>query len=82
MSKNTRKRASSSFETRSAHAPQDEEALHPILTEGAGLSYRGRIDRQWRRAASSAGEHSLHTGGVTGSIPVPPTINDLIFLVH
>ncbi|MBG0801350.1 hypothetical protein IYW40_07630 [Methylocystis sp. H4A] len=27
---NTRKRASSSFETRAAHAPQDEEALHPI----------------------------------------------------
>ena len=27
-----------------------------------------------RRAASSAGEHSLHTGGVTGSILVPPTI--------
>lgn len=26
------------------------------------------------RAASSAVEHSLHTGGVTGSIPVPPTI--------
>ena len=27
-----------------------------------------------RRARSSAGEHSLHTGGVTGSIPVAPTI--------
>src|ERR1700692_3578344 len=26
-----------------------------------------------RRARSSAGEHSLHTGGVTGSIPVAPT---------
>jgi CBS domain-containing protein len=26
------------------------------------------------RAISSAGEHSLHTGGVTGSIPVSPTI--------
>src|SRR5215813_4821722 len=26
------------------------------------------------RARSSAGEHSLHTGGVTGSIPVAPTI--------
>jgi hypothetical protein len=25
------------------------------------------------RARSSAGEHSLHTGGVTGSIPVAPT---------
>src|SRR5208337_4076716 len=25
-------------------------------------------------ARSSAGEHSLHTGGVTGSIPVAPTI--------
>jgi hypothetical protein len=29
--KNTRARASSSFETRAAHAPQDEEALHPII---------------------------------------------------
>jgi len=27
---NTRKRASLSFETRAAHAPQDEEARHPI----------------------------------------------------
>ena len=27
-----------------------------------------------QRARSSAGEHSLHTGGVTGSIPVAPTI--------
>jgi hypothetical protein len=26
------------------------------------------------RARSSAGEHSLHTGGVTGSIPVAPTM--------
>src|SRR5271155_1474310 len=26
------------------------------------------------RARSSAGEHSLHTGGVTGSIPVVPTM--------
>ena len=26
------------------------------------------------RAVSSAGEHTLHTRGVTGSIPVPPTI--------
>ena len=37
------------------------------------LSYRKAV-RVTRRAASSAGEHSLHTGGVTGSIPVPPTI--------
>src|ERR1051325_2719760 len=28
----------------------------------------------WSRARSSAGEHTLHTGGVTGSIPVAPTI--------
>ena len=26
------------------------------------------------RAASSVGEHCLHTAGVTGSNPVPPTI--------
>src|SRR3954469_11030848 len=29
------------------------------------------------RARSSAGEHSLHTGGVTGSIPVAPTTRNL-----
>src|SRR5439155_25332369 len=28
---------------------------------------------QRNRARSSAGEHTLHTGGVTGSIPVAPT---------
>src|SRR5690606_33342839 len=27
------------------------------------------------RAVSSAGEHSLHTRGVAGSIPAPPTIS-------
>ena len=35
-------------------------------------------------ARSSAGEHTLHTGGVTGSIPVAPTIfflKKLIFLM-
>jgi hypothetical protein len=30
VKKNTRKRVSSSFETRAAHAPQDEETLHAI----------------------------------------------------
>ena len=28
----------------------------------------------WQWARSSAGEHCLHTAGVTGSIPVAPTI--------
>ena len=32
------------------------------------------IIRQHGRAISSAGEHCLHTAGVTGSIPVSPTI--------
>ena len=31
------------------------------------------------RARSSAGEHTLHTGGVTGSIPVAPTSLSAIF---
>lgn len=31
-----------------------------------------------QRAASSAGERPLHTGKVTGSIPVPPTISTFI----
>ena len=45
------------------------------------LNLRNRLkesanSRYWLtcRAISSAGEHSLHTGGVTGSIPVSPTI--------
>src|SRR5437762_3488157 len=29
------------------------------------------------RARSSAGEHTLHTGGVTGSIPVAPTMTSV-----
>jgi hypothetical protein len=36
---------------------------------------RGSVQRRYGigRARSSAGEHTLHTGGVTGSIPVAPT---------
>src|SRR5271163_2468003 len=35
---------------------------------------KGKVNR----ARSSAGEHTLHTGGVTGSIPVAPTsLSDL-----
>ena len=30
------------------------------------------LQSEWAR--SSAGEHTLHTGGVTGSIPVAPTM--------
>jgi hypothetical protein len=34
------------------------------------MSYFG----SYKRAVSSAVEHCFHTAGVTGSIPVPPTI--------
>src|SRR5258708_444054 len=33
-----------------------------------------RRARSARRARSSAGEHTLHTGGVRGSIPLAPTM--------
>ena len=43
-----------------------------------GLSRYGLIlPLQW--AVSSAVEHCLHTAGVTGSIPVPPTMNQAAF---
>src|SRR5579871_397684 len=42
---------------------------HSLDTTLAGLLM---ASPSWAR--SSAGEHSLHTGGVTGSIPVAPTI--------
>src|SRR5437868_9417966 len=45
---------------------------------GAPMDRRGAPDylrrSRKRRARSSAVEHTLHTGGVTGSIPVAPTI--------
>ena len=44
-------------------------SAHPCLTAHDRLN-AGPPER----ARSSAGEHSLHTGGVTGSIPVAPTI--------
>ena len=37
-----------------------------------------QIARSPKGARSSAGEHSLHTGGVTGSIPVAPTISPVM----
>src|SRR4051794_20199142 len=40
-----------------------------VLTPASAAAYFGR---QWVR--SSAAEHRLHTAGVTGSIPVAPTI--------
>jgi putative endonuclease len=43
--------------------------LAPMLDHSVGLRY----SRFPFGARSSAGEHSLHTGGVTGSIPVAPT---------
>jgi hypothetical protein len=35
------------------------------------------MQRQWKRALSSAGERSLHTREVVGSIPTAPTISQL-----
>lgn len=51
----------------------------PPLDEVRDGAYEWRIPgdgnaSQPVRAVSSAGEHTLHTRGVTGSIPVPPTI--------
>src|SRR5438309_6770589 len=42
---------------------------------GGGKSpfYVGALIKLRARAVSSAVEHSPHTGGATGSIPVPPT---------
>ena len=49
-------------------------AGRPCLTwPGNSPLYPGAL-RAKARARSSAGEHSLHTGGVTGSIPVAPTM--------
>ena len=46
--------------------------------EGAGVPFTRtplQVDsaRKWQRAVSSAGERSLHTREVVGSIPTPPT---------
>ena len=43
--------------------------LMPVASDGP---FNRLMGLEWVR--SSAGEHSLHTGGVTGSIPVAPTI--------
>lgn len=65
-----------------APATEDPEgAAASLAPEGLsvarprGLTPTGRLLEAARPGArSSAGEHSLHTGGVTGSIPVAPTI--------
>src|SRR3979411_45981 len=46
-------------------------------TNAVGLrtSKRAEVACETSRAISSAGEHCLHTAGVTGSIPVSPTGN-------
>jgi putative transposase len=63
---------------RSAAGPNPAVKLTLLLDHpmGAGQSVSEGVCFRWTplRAASSAGEHSLHTGGVTGSIPVPPTM--------
>jgi hypothetical protein len=42
------------------------------MTPARVVSYIALSDN---RAVSSAGERTLHTGGVVGSIPTPPTIS-------
>ena len=42
----------------------------------------GLLDNGPQRAISSAGERSLHTGEVTGSIPVLPTITPLNVVIR
>ena len=43
------------------------------LDDGAGLAYKPATLNA--RERSSAVEHTVHIGGVTGSIPVAPTIS-------
>jgi hypothetical protein len=47
----------------------DNQTVSPGLTPRSAAAY---LKRRWVR--SSAVEHRLHTAGVTGSIPVAPTI--------
>ena len=47
---------------------------HPALASNRGSDYRGASVSEAERARSSAGEHFLDMEGVTGSIPVAPTI--------
>ncbi len=55
--------------------------MSPILTSTGPKPYSASIDRRER---SSAVEHTVHIGVVTGSIPVAPTIalsqNDVVDL--
>src|SRR5690348_10221003 len=54
-----------------------DAAPAPALTSARPATYTVpsvvRRDPVADRARSSAGEHSLHTGGVRGSIPLAPT---------
>ena len=68
-SRGGRNRHPTSGVTSECHRPQFERP--EVL--GALRAHSIRRVRE-ERARSSAGEHSLHTGGVTGSIPVAPTI--------
>ncbi len=52
------------------------------LTHRRVRAYQPAPRNQWFRAISSAGEHCLHTAGVTGSIPVSPTIPCLTSLLR
>ena len=61
---------------------KDVNLGYPIAANRIMLNPRNRLkesanSRYWLtcRAISSAGEHSLHTGGVAGSIPASPTNN-------
>jgi hypothetical protein len=55
---------------------------HPNSTNTLTLSREINTLRETSafRAISSAGEHCLHTAGVTGSIPVSPTIKTLYLI--
>ena len=56
------------------------EEIGLLMDAWAGLTRARRapkekVRRHGVRAISSAGEHTLHTGGVIGSIPISPTID-------
>ena len=54
---------------------QAPEQAGARLDRTQGPALYGRVPKR-TRARSSAGEHSLHTGGVAGSIPAVPTMEN------
>jgi hypothetical protein len=59
-------------------SPRDYTRV-PVPRQMDGCPTLGVLSITAARAVSSAGEHSLHTRGVTGSIPVPPTITIALY---